>query len=400
MRLEDNYDENEYEAPSENGKMMMHMAVFVAAVVILIVGVIVVINYGVHLPQKAQQNKSIAESDGSSLNEEVQAIHESVQQIVESDGLTSDQLEFWETYKGNGNNGEESYDNSNSISSNESDSKRKNDTGTDDSEKANGESEVTDAETDHVNQTMIQKSDGTEEWVTISPYITKNKYNPEGFVYEEPIMKYYENGKNISYLGVDISKENGDVNFDRLKKAGVQFVMIKVGARGYGNGQIALDDHFAEYMKAATEAGLNIGVYFFSQAVTKEEALEEANLVYENIKGYKITYPIAFDMEKITGDISRTDTLTKEEKSNIALVFLQALKDVGYKGIIYGNKEWLIQQINLSTVGAFDIWLSQVGKVPDYPYKFSMWQYTQSGKIDGITGDANLDICFLNYEMK
>lgn len=400
MRLEDNYEENEYEIPSENGKMMAHMAICIAAVIILIVGILVVINYDTH-SNKIKQNKKKSESSGSNLNEEAQAIHESVQKLVENDGLTSDQLEFWETYKGyaseNDNNG--ANENNNSVNGDKNNSIDK-DTAEEDSKNANSKDTVTDAEADHVNQTMIKKSDGTEEWVTISPYITKNKYDLKGFSYEAPIMKYYENGKNISYMGVDISKENGDVDFSKLKKAGVQFVMIKVGARGYGNGQVALDDHFAEYMKGATEAGLNIGVYFFSQAITKEEALEEANLVYENIKDYKITYPIAFDMEKITGDISRIDTLTKEEKSNIALVFLQALKDVGYKGIIYGNKEWLIQQINLSTVGSFDIWLSQIGNAPDYPYKFSMWQYTQSGKIDGITGDANLDICFINYEMK
>ena len=213
-------------------------------------------------------------------------------------------------------------------------------------------------------------------------------------------MKYYENGKNISYMGVDISKETGLVDFVKLKNAGVQFVMIKVGARGYGNGQLTVDDTFTDYIQKASEAGLDIGVYFYSQAITKEEALEEANLVYENIKDYHLVYPIAFDMEKVSGDAARTDFLTREEKSNLALVFLDALKNVGYKGIIYGNKEWLIKEINLSTVGAYDIWLSQEGEKPDYPYKYSMWQYTQSGTIDGINGDANLDICFINYAMK
>lgn len=400
MRLEDDYEENEYELPSENGKMMTNMAICVAAAVILIVGIVVAMNYDTRSARKAQQTNNKIEKTDSNLNEEAQAIHESVQKLVENDGLTSDQLDFWETYK-DSENGENSGDqNNDTVSSNASGSKDKKDAETKYSEDKSDKDEVTDAETNHVNQTMIKKSDGTEEWVTISPYITKNKYNFEGLVYETPIMKYYENSKNISYMGVDISKENGTVDFNKLKKAGVQFVMIKVGARGYGSGQITLDDHFTEFMEGATKAGLNIGVYFFSQAITKEEALEEANLVYESIKNYKITYPIAFYMEKITGDISRVDSLTKEEKSSIALEFLQALKNVGYKGIIYGNKEWLIQKINLSTVGSFDVWLSQVGDVPDYPYKFSMWQYTQSGKIDGINGDASLDICFINYEMK
>lgn len=397
MRLEDDYEENEYELPSENGKMMSHMAICVAAAVILIVAIVVAMNYDTRSSKKARQINNKIET-GSNLNKEAQDIHESVQEMVENDGLTSDQLDFWETYK-DSENGENNEDQNKEIgNSNTSDSKDKKDAEAKDFKDKSDE--VTDAETNHVNQTMIKKSDGTEEWVTISPYITKNKYNFEGLVYETPIMKYYENSKNISNMGVDISKENGTVDFNKLKNAGVQFVMIKVGARGYGSGQITLDDHFTEYVEGATNAGLNIGVYFYSQAVTKEEALEEANLVYESIKNYKITYPIAFYMEKITGDISRADSLTKEARSSIALDFLQALKNVGYKGIIYGNKEWLIQKINLSTVGSFDIWLSQVGDVPDYPYKFSMWQYTQSGKIDGINGDAGLNICFINYEMK
>ncbi len=393
MRLEDNYEENGYEEPSES-KNVMQMAIYLSVVILFIVGIIVFIHSNTQNFKSTQNNKK-TESTDSTLKKEANAVHESVQKLVENDGLTSDQLEFWDAYKKA--DGEHA-DNALEDSSNNS-GKNKNTEG-EDSKQIGSKETVTDAIADHVNQTMIKKSDGTEEWVSISPYITKNKYDLKGFSYENPIMKYYENSKNITYFGVDIAKENGDVNFTKLKNAGVQFVMIRVGARGYGNGQIVLDDTFADYMQRATEAGLNIGVYFYSQAISKEEALEEANLVYGCVKDYPITFPIAFVMEKISGDVARTDILTKEEKSNIALVFLQALKEVGYKGILYGNKEWLIQQINLSTVGAFDVWLSQDGNVPDYPYKFSMWQYTQSGKIDGIVGDANLDICFINYEMK
>lgn len=390
MRLEDDYEENEYDQPSESGRTLTHVAMGFFIIMIAIVGIVVAMNYDAKPSKKILDNDKKVKETTNILTEDVQALHESVEQLVDNTGLTSDQLDFWDTY---GNKSEDTGSTSSAISENDIGKK---------SEKETEESteSKTDAETDHVNQTMIPTSDGTEEWVNISPFITKNKYDTNSFDYKKPVMKYYDNGKCISYLGVDISKETGEVNFNKLRKAGVQFVMIQAGARGYGTGQLSLDDSFLDNMQGATEAGLDIGVTFFSQAITKEEALEEANLVYENSKDFLVTYPIAFDMEKIPGDIARTDKLTKEEKSNIALYFLDALKAVGYKGIIYGNKEWLIKEINLSTVGSYDIWLSQEGNVPDYPYKFSIWQYTQRGEIDGINGDANLDICFINYKMK
>lgn len=392
MRLEDNYEENEYDKPSENRKMLVQVALGVSLAVITIVGIVIAINYDTKTNKKVAKENRITTETTNHMSAEVQEVHESVQKLVENSGLTSDDLDFWDIYTGKNKDAD-------SVSDNDSNRKKEN-SKTDEDSTEEGKDGLTDAEADHVNQTKITKSDGTEEWSNISSFITKNKYDENGFIYKDPIMKYYENGKNISYMGVDISKETGLVDFVKLKNAGVQFVMLKVGARGYGNGQLTVDDTFTDYIQKASEAGLDIGVYFYSQAITKEEALEEANLVYENIKDYHLVYPIAFDMEKVSGDAARTDFLTREEKSNLALVFLDALKNVGYKGIIYGNKEWLIKEINLSTVGAYDIWLSQEGEKPDYPYKYSMWQYTQSGTIDGINGDANLDICFINYAMK
>lgn len=392
MRLEDNYEENEYDKPSENRKMLVQVALGVSLAVITIVGIVIAINYDTKTNKKVAKENRITTETTNHMSAEVQEVHESVQKLVENSGLTSDDLDFWDIYTGKNKDAD-------SVSDNDSNRKKEN-SKTDEDSTEEGKDGLTDAEADHVNQTKITKSDGTEEWSNISSFITKNKYDENGFIYKDPIMKYYENGKNISYMGVDISKETGLVDFVKLKNAGVQFVMLKVGARGYGNGQLTVDDTFTDYIQKASEAGLDIGVYFYSQAITKEEALEEANLVYENIKDYHLVYPIAFDMEKVSGDAARTDFLTREEKSNLALIFLDALKNVGYKGIIYGNKEWLIKEINLSTVGAYDIWLSQEGEKPDYPYKYSMWQYTQSGTIDGINGDANLDICFINYAMK
>jgi len=248
--------------------------------------------------------------------------------------------------------------------------------------------------------TLIKKDDGSEEWVLISPYLPKHEYDFTKLVCQSDLMKYYEDGRLVSFVGTDISKYQDYVDFVKLKKAGVDFVMLRVGARGYGSGQLVLDEYFTDNIKRATDAGLQVGVYFFSQAVNEAEAVEEANMVLENIKDYKITYPVAFDMEYIANDTSRIDNLSKTEKTTITKTFLDTIKNAGYIPMIYGNKEWLIKHVDMSKLTAYDVWLSQQQDIPDYPYKFSMWQYSNSGTLDGIAGYADLNISFIDYSEK
>lgn len=248
--------------------------------------------------------------------------------------------------------------------------------------------------------TLVEKSDGTEEWVLISPYLPKNEYDFTKLVCQSDFMKYYENGKQTSYVGVDVSKVQDYIDFVKVKKAGIQFVMIRVGARGYGTGQLIVDDYFGENIKRATDAGLDVGVYFYSQAISKDEAVEEANLVLQQLGEYTISYPVAFDMELVTNDTARTDKLSKAERTEITKAFLDTIGAAGYKTIIYGNKEWLIRQIDMSKLTAYDVWLSQQADIPDYPYKFTMWQYNTQGTVDGIAGLVNLNISFIDYAEK
>lgn len=248
--------------------------------------------------------------------------------------------------------------------------------------------------------TLVETSDGKEEWVLISPYLPKSEYDYTKLVCQSDLMKYYEDVRQVSFVGADLSKYNDYVDFVKLKKAGVNFVMLRVGSRGYGTGQLMLDDYYTENIKRATDAGLEVGLYFFSQAITEAEAIEEAKMVIDNIGEYAITYPIAFDMELISNDTARIDNLTREERTKIAKAFLKTIEDAGYKPMLYGNKEWLIKKVDLSKLTDYDVWLSQPGDLPDYPYKFSMWQYTTSASIDGVAGYTNLNISFIDYSEK
>lgn len=248
--------------------------------------------------------------------------------------------------------------------------------------------------------TLVKYADGKEEWVMISPYLPKHEYDFTKLVCQSELMKYYENGKKTSYVGIDISKFQDYVDFVKVKKAGIEFVMLRAGARGYGTGQLILDEYFSDNLKRATDAGLEVGVYFYSQAVTEEEAVEEANMVLENLGDYEISYPVAFDMELVENDTARTDTLTREQKTKITKAFLDTIAAAGHKTVIYGNKEWLIKEIDMSKLTAYDVWLSQDEDIPDYPYNFTMWQYSFDGSVDGVAGYVNLNISFINYAEK
>ena len=142
------------------------------------------------------------------------------------------------------------------------------------------------------------------------------------------------------------------------------------------------------------------GVYFTSQAITEAEAVEEANVVLNNIKDYKITYPVAFDMGFVDNDTARIEGVSRADKTKITKAFLDTIAAAGYKTLLYGNKEWLIKEVDLSKLSAYDVWLSQVGDVPDYPYRFTMWQYADDISVDGIAGYSNMNISFIDYSEK
>lgn len=247
--------------------------------------------------------------------------------------------------------------------------------------------------------TLITNRDGTEEWVLISPYLTKNTYDFTKMEEKAGLKRYMENGRKTSYVGVDISKHTGKVSFPRIKAAGVDYVMIRLGSRGYSTGQITLDENFKENMEGAIDAQLDVGVYFYSQAITQEEAIQEANFVVQNLEPYRahVKYPIAFNMGFVSNDKSRIEGLSRDDKTTVTASFMEGIRAAGYVPMIYGDKEWLIKEIDMTKLQDFDVWLSQEEEIPDYPYRYSMWQYNTDGVVNGIDGGADLNICFVNY---
>ena len=388
------FEQDDYESDGRKNSLVMTTIATIIALFVLIFIMVLFLNKDVL--EKKQKTKGtdisvseeqIASSESESSESETSQTGSNSPELegyVSGSTLTSDELDFWDMY-----------DKENESTKPEAEVLQE--------EKKQAEEEKMPEDAlveEHKNQTRILGEDGAEEWVPINPYLTKNTYHLSNLVLKGSVMEYYEDSKKISRMGIDISKEQEEIDFVKLKKAGIEFVMIKVGARGYGGGQLIPDEKFKEHLEKAQSAGLSIGVYFFSQAVTEAEAVEEANMVIESLKDSIITYPVAFDMEEIKGDTSRIDTLSKEAKTKIAQAFLTTIKQAGYKTMIYGNKEWLIKKVNLSTLSEYDIWLSQEADVPDYPYKFNMWQYSFHGELDGVSGKVDLNLSFVDYDAK
>lgn len=393
MKLDDNF-EYEYDYENQRGRLNLGVIVIVVSFFILMILVFVLL-----LNQKPTKKTALEVQNPEKNEEELDEFgYPPTSSLVDENGLKPEDLDFWDMYPKDSKREEPDV-----PGSREKEQAKKDEEKDKDKKASEKETEWNEGGKDPLDDgkhTLIEYSDGTKEWVVISPYLPKNTYDFTKFVNNDSQMKYMEDGKKVSFLGADISKYQGDVDFYQLKDAGIDYVMLRVGARGYGSGQILMDEYFTANIQKATEAGLDIGVYFYSQAITPEEAVEEANLVIQSLEGYKIQYPVAFDMEYVENDTARVETLTRADKTTIAKAFLDTIQTAGYRPMLYGNKEWLIKRIDLSKLTAYDVWLSQVKDVPDYPYKFAMWQYTTSGEVNGISGYADLNVCFIDYSAK
>ena len=196
-------------------------------------------------------------------------------------------------------------------------------------------------------------------------------------------------GGNV--MGIDISKHNGTVDWNAVKNAGVEFVILRCGYRGSASGVLVEDEKFRTNIKGATAAGLKVGIYFFSQAVNEMEAVEEASLTLSLIKGHKISYPVYIDVEAANG---RADGLSAAERTKVVRAFCETIRDSGYTAGVYSNKNWFAEKMDTGAFGNYRIWLAQYTESPTYTGRYEMWQYSSRGTIPGIKGDVDLNICY------
>lgn len=220
--------------------------------------------------------------------------------------------------------------------------------------------------------------------------LAKNPYTPEDFAYDG---EYLTCLAGESRLGVDVSSHQEVIDWEAVAAAGVEFAMIRIGYRGYTQGQIIEDDYARANLEGAKAAGLDVGVYFFSQAISTEEAAQEARWCVEFLEDHEIDLPAVFDWEHVSDPAARTAGL--EDKALLtacAREFMDILQAAGYEAMVYFNGYQSRDLYHLKTLEDYGFWFAQYSDGLDFPYAVELWQYTDSGSVPGIPGKVDIDL--------
>lgn len=243
---------------------------------------------------------------------------------------------------------------------------------------------------------LVVVANGVFNFVPINDALAKNDYVTENLVVTEESEEhtYVVDGETVSHKGIDVSKHQGNIDWDKVAADGVEFAFIRVGYRGYGTeGKMVDDEQFESNIKGATAAGIKVGVYFFSQAITEEELLEEADYVLTKIADYDVTLPVVYDVEKISGSAGgRMNALTVEERTALTKLFCDTITEAGYTPMIYHNMEMSTLMLDLTQLEDYAKWFAYYNDDFYYPYAYEVWQYSEKGTVDGISEAVDLNL--------
>ena len=233
------------------------------------------------------------------------------------------------------------------------------------------------------------------EYYKISPNVARNEFNwsEDFYVNNDGLYySYFKDGEDKGRVGIDVSEFQLDIDWEKVKAAGIKVAMIRVGYRGYGTGEIHEDKLADTNMAGATGAGLDVGVYFFSSAVNREEGIEEAKYTLEKIKGYDIKQPIVVDTEYVFEDEgARSNVISVEDRTAAVVGFCETIEEAGYTPMVYASRDHFIKYLDIDAIGKWDFWLAAYD-TPVFPYHTEGYQYSPYGFVDGITTQVDLDV--------
>ena len=209
------------------------------------------------------------------------------------------------------------------------------------------------------------------------------------------ITKIKKGGKSGLNFGIDVSAWQREIDWEKVKKAGVEFVIIRCGYRGAKTGALVEDSYFYKNLKGAKAAGIDVGVYFFTQAMDETEAVEEASMVLALLGDETLEYPIFIDTENCNG---RADSLDKNTRTTVCDAFCTTIEKAGRTAGVYGSRNWFNTKLDDDRLDGHVRWVAEYASTTAYAKKYEMWQYTSSGSIDGIEGRVDLDISYLPRE--
>lgn len=195
-------------------------------------------------------------------------------------------------------------------------------------------------------------------------------------------------------LGIDVSKWQGEIDWDKVKNAGIDFAIIRCGYRGSVTGSLVEDPRFLENIKGAGASGLKVGIYFFTQAITEVEAVEEASMVVSLLGDFQPDYPVFIDTEGAGGE-GRADGLDVQTRTTVCEAFCRTIENAGFTAGVYASRNWYNNKLDTSELEDYVIWLAEYRSAPLYQGYYRMWQYTSKGKVDGIKGNVDMNISYM-----
>lgn len=242
---------------------------------------------------------------------------------------------------------------------------------------------------------IVVTSGGKYHFVPINYDLAQSQLLTEKLNFlESGEVQYMEDGQVVSHKGIDVSKFQGSIDWNLVAQDGVEFAFIRVANRGWGSsGRLVEDERFEDNILGAQAAGIKTGVYIYSQAITEEEVLEEANLVLSKIAPYNLECPVVFDVEKVSGNDGRMNNITVEERTHLTRLFCETIEAAGYRPMIYHNTEMGAVLLNVAELERYDKWFAAYTDTLYYPYEYKVWQYSSTGTVRGINTDVDLNIC-------
>lgn len=238
-----------------------------------------------------------------------------------------------------------------------------------------------------------EETEDTEDLLPTLPPPEANPYGRNDFQFNE--YNYLTCLAGDSVNGVDVSAYQKDIDWEQVSRSGIEFAIIRVGFRGYGKaGRLVEDEYYKQNIEGALAAGLDVGVYMFSQAVTVEEAEEEAAFILERIRDYEITMPVVYDWEQVDAEDARTNDMDARTLTDCTLRFCHIVEEAGYEPMIYFNRNQGSRLLYLEELTRYPFWLAAYTDRMPYPYLIEIWQYTDRGRVPGIEGRADVNVMF------
>ena len=233
------------------------------------------------------------------------------------------------------------------------------------------------------------------EFVPLHEDVDESALDPMLFYLDDNMRMQYADASKSTMTGIDVSVFQGNINWEAVAADGIDFVILRIGYRGYGSkGIMGIDDNFYKNYDGAAGAGLKVGVYFYSQAVNAAEAREEAQFVLNALGDRYLDFPVVYDWEYVDNAEARTADMTSAQITECAVNFCDEIRNAGRSVMIYFNREIGYFEYDLATISEYDFWLAEYCEYPTFIYKFDMWQYTDSGRVNGIDSDVDINIYF------